>query len=125
MSNISDGSGYDKLIKKKNEYLLMSGKDIFNFTCNTVVKSLKEFLPDNGAFIVVPHQANNYMLKTMAKLLGLNNDQFIINMNKVGNTVSSSIPLALSTTDSSGVKEVVLAGFGVGLSWSFITLKKN
>ena len=121
----TDGSGFDRLIKRDGEDLFMAGKDIFNFTCTTVVKSLKEFLPENNNFIVIPHQANNFMLKTMAKLLGLGKEQFIINMNEVGNTVSSSIPIALSKISSFNTKEVILAGFGVGLSWSFITLKTN
>jgi 3-oxoacyl-[acyl-carrier-protein] synthase-3 len=119
----TDGSGYDKLIKREGEDLFMSGKDIFNFTCNTVVQSLKDFLPDKSDYLIIPHQANNYMLKTMAKLLDLSEEKFIINMNKVGNTVSSSIPIALSNTNTSRVKEIVLAGFGVGLSWSFIKLR--
>jgi 3-oxoacyl-[acyl-carrier-protein] synthase-3 len=40
-----------------------------------------------------------------------------------GNTVSSSIPLILSNTDSN-FKRIVIAGFGVGLSWASTVLYK-
>lgn len=123
----TDGSGYDKLIVENNQ-LNMDGKAVFNFTASKVVDELKKFL--NQDFIVnkektyVFHQANSFMINYMRKKLKIDKQDFVINMKEKGNTVSSTIPFALSELKNN--KElIILAGFGVGLSWGFITLNEN
>ena len=59
------------------------------------------------------------MINYLRKLMGIDKDKFFVYMDKVGNTVSSTIPIAITEA----VKQdrmhgnVLLAGFGVGLSW--------
>ena len=67
------------------------------------------------------------MLTQIRRRLGIEKDRFIIDMADVGNTVASSIPIALDNMRSrnqlnSGT-QVLLAGFGVGLSWGACIVK--
>ena len=121
----TDGSGADKLIVR-NGHLFMDGPDIFNFTLEVVPKTMNDILVRNCLTIgdidlFVFHQANKFMLDTIRKVNGLSKDKFYINMATTGNTVSSTIPIALKQLDDAGRlhqgMKIMLIGFGVGLSW--------
>ncbi len=141
----SDGSGFNKLIVKKgafnlnnagrkyedssfgDEYLYMNGLDIFSFTINTVPKLVKECLQKNememdDVDMFIFHQANKYILNFLRKKIKIPQAKFYVNLEDTGNTVSSTIPLALKQSkDEALVKDgskVMLVGFGVGLSWA-------
>lgn len=150
----TDGSGYDKLIvrdggarhREKNgkvvqdesgsemrdDFLYMNGGDIFNFTLKVIPELEKQVLQKNGLEekdidYFVFHQANKLMLETVRKVCSIAPERFYLNMEQVGNTVSSTIPIALKDcmdngTVSSGMT-VMIAGFGVGLSWGGTVLK--
>ena len=70
------------------------------------------------------HQANKYMINYIRKILEIEKEKFYIYMEHVGNTVSSTIPIALCAAREEGKLRgnVVLAGFGVGLSWGAVML---
>jgi 3-oxoacyl-[acyl-carrier-protein] synthase III len=117
----SDGSGYKEIIVDNNRFS-MNGKAVFNFTAKRVVSDLGSFVNldvYDGDFVF--HQANAFMLDYLRKKLKIDKSQFVVEMENFGNTVSSSIPLALPKSENDNV---VLAGFGVGLSWSFVKLFK-
>ena len=69
--------------------------------------------------LFVFHQANKYMINYIRKLMEIDKDRFYVFMESVGNTVSSTIPIALCEAEKEGRLKgnVVLAGFGVGLSY--------
>ena len=121
----TDGSGAEKLIVRDG-ILFMDGPEIFNFTLDVVPKTIEDVLAKNGLTrddidLYVFHQANKFMLDTIRKVNGLPRDKFYVNLETTGNTVSSTIPIALRQLEevgklNSGMK-VMLVGFGVGLSW--------
>ncbi len=151
----TDGSGYDKLIVKngcsrfpydvsapeinygtENSYtdnhLYMNGPEVFNFTNEVVPNFTNEVLSKNSKTIqdidqFIFHQANAFMLNFMRKRLKIDSDKFYINLEDGGNTVSSTIPIALKkfSQEITQVTNVVLVGFGVGLSWSGGLIKLN
>ena len=121
----TDGSGAEKLIVRDGK-LFMDGPDIFNFTLDIVPKTMTDVLVKNNMAhddidLYVFHQANKFMLDTIRKVNGLPRDKFYVNLETTGNTVSSTIPIALKQLEESeGLKsgmKVMLMGFGVGLSW--------
>ena len=65
------------------------------------------------------------MINYLRKLMEIEKDKFFIYMEKVGNTVSSTIPIAITEA----LKQerlhgnVLLAGFGVGLSWGATVIR--
>lgn len=148
----TDGSGAEQLIvktgcarhfEKANDFhadeeggihssdnLFMNGKAIFDFTSDVVPPLIDETLQKNGlkmddVNLFVFHQANKYMINYIRKLMGIDKDRFYIYMENVGNTVSSTIPIALCEAEKEGklTGNIVLAGFGVGLSYGAVILR--
>lgn len=68
--------------------------------------------------LIVPHQANKTMVTDLATKAGLTPDQLYFNIDKVGNTSSASIPLAIYDAVQDGVitqpVRVFAPGFGAG-----------
>lgn len=107
-----------------DDNLFMDGKAIFDFTSEAVPAMTekllkKENLKQDDIDLWVFHQANKYMINYLRKLMCIDKDKFYVFMDKVGNTVSSTIPIALVEAKKEGRLhgKVLLAGFGVGLSW--------
>jgi 3-oxoacyl-[acyl-carrier-protein] synthase III len=146
-SYFTDGAGYDNLIVtyggmrhknkegadefegesfvRNNENLYMNGSAIFNFTAfnipplvTSILEKNKLALDDIDLFVF--HQANEYMLDVVRKRCNIPKEKFYIYLKNCGNTVSSTIPIALSeAAKSHSIKKgskVLLCGFGVGLS---------
>ncbi len=109
-----------------DDYLYMNGSAIFNFTLEVVPPMLMQLTEKNGIAAddvdyFVFHQANKFMLSTIRKICRIPADRFCIDMSATGNTVSSTVFIALANCLSQKLIQkgmrVVLAGFGVGLSW--------
>jgi 3-oxoacyl-[acyl-carrier-protein] synthase III len=106
--------------------LCMNGGEIFTFTLDCVPRTVNELLTKAGLGLedidlFVFHQANKYMLDVLRKTCRIPENKFYVCLRHFGNTVSSTIPIALKTAVSSGVihpgARVMLVGFGVGYSW--------
>ncbi len=113
-----------------DDHLYMHGGNVFNFTADVVPDMVEKLLSKSGlqqddVDLWVFHQANKYMINYLRKLLDIDKDKFYIYMEKVGNTVSSTIPIALcqALAEDRLHGNVLLAGFGVGLSWGGVMLK--
>ena len=108
-----------------DNHLYMNGPEVFNFTNEVIPNFTKEVIEKNkiqfekvSQFIF--HQANAFMLNFMRKRLKIEPNKFFINLEDGGNTVSCTIPIALkkySQSNFGDLKNIILAGFGVGLSW--------
>ena len=114
------------------DHLYMHGGNVFNFTADVVPPMVEELLQKSGLAqeeidLWVFHQANKYMINYLRKLLDIDKERFYIYMEHVGNTVSSTIPIALveARKEDKLHGNVLLAGFGVGLSWGGVMLKIN
>ncbi|MBV8867005.1 MAG: ketoacyl-ACP synthase III [Acidobacteriaceae bacterium] len=112
--------------------LFMDGAEIFNFTLTAVPKCIDALLyraglPLEDIDLFVFHQANRYMLEHLRKRVKIPAEKFQISMAHCGNTVSSTIPIALAhALDEGRLKEgslVMLVGFGVGYSWGATLLR--
>lgn len=70
---------------------------------------------------LVPHQSNLNLLKEISRRTGMPMEKIIVNIDRVGNTSSASIPIALDdAVRASRIRRghrIVLAGFGAGYSW--------
>ena len=113
-----------------SDFLFMNGKDIFDFTSDIVPLMVEEVLKKNDlkqeqVNLFVFHQANKYMINYLRKLLDIDKDNFYIFLETVGNTVSSTIPIALCEAQKENKLKgnILLAGFGVGLSYGATVLK--
>ena len=109
-----------------SDYLYMDGESIFSFTLKQVPKMVKMLIEKSSTTmddidLFIFHQANTYILEFLRKKLKIDRAHFYYYIENVGNTVSNTIPIALCNAirDGSikGRKNIILAGFGVGLSW--------
>lgn len=117
-----ESNGYD---------LYMDGPEIFNFTLRVVPETVEAILSKadlnaEDVDLFVFHQANTFMLEHLRKKLGVPREKFFVALSETGNTVSSSIPIALTKAVEQGELQpgmrVMLLGFGVGLSWGGLLL---
>lgn len=115
-----------------SDHLFMNGGEIFNFTLDSVPKLMKNVLFKNNLIkdeidLFVFHQANRYMLNHLRKKLSIEEEKFYYFLENVGNTVSSTIPIALYEAMKENQiqkgSNILLAGFGVGYSWGGTVLK--
>jgi 3-oxoacyl-[acyl-carrier-protein] synthase-3 len=106
--------------------LFMDGAEIFNFTLSAVPKSVAGLLQKadktmDDVDMFVFHQANRYMLEHLRKRIKIPADKFAVSMAHCGNTVSSTLPIALKHLLTEGKLQpgmtMMLVGFGVGYSW--------
>ena len=127
-SFFTDGSGGDLLALKENngkEQLFMDGKKVFLFSLREVPKAFNELLikanlkqEDIDLFIF--HQASAVILRQLKSKLNIPDEKWFQNIKDMGNTVSATIPIAIKQAKNSGQfkpkMNVMLMGFGVGLS---------
>jgi 3-oxoacyl-[acyl-carrier-protein] synthase III len=77
--------------------------------------------------LVVPHQANKTMVIHYAKAAGLQPEQLYFNIERVGNTSSASIPLAIYDAVAEGVIDrpmrIFAPGFGAGAVGGYVVLR--
>ena len=115
-----------------DDYLYMNGGAIFNFTLDAVPAMMKQILEKNqmekeDIDYYVFHQANKFMLNTIRKVCGLPKDKFHVDLTNTGNTVSSTVLIALKDCMERSIIQpkmnVMVTGFGVGLSWGGTLLK--
>ncbi len=111
---------------RSQDNLYMDGAAIFLFTLDAVPQSVMDLLGKAGLALsdidlFVFHQANMTMLEHLRKRLGIPPEKFCLALRDCGNTVSSSIPIALKhAAEERSLREgalVMLVGFGVGYSW--------
>lgn len=143
----ADGSGGDVLkmpgggtlnpasedtVNDRMHYLKMEGSEVFKFavramgsaSLNAVKKSNLEVTDID---FLVPHQANIRIINSAAKKLKLSMDKVHVNLEKYGNMSAASIPVALDEANRSGKLKsgdnVLLVGFGGGLTWGACVVK--
>ena len=129
----TDGAGAENLIVPTGgsrqigpSCLSMNGPEVLAFTLKRVPELVDAVLAKAGmqksdVDFFVPHQANKFMVESLARKLGFPHEKLIQEYQDFGNTVSSTLPIALKMASESGKlagnQRLLLAGFGVGYSW--------
>lgn len=124
--------------KRRNIDIYMDGFAVFRFVAMDISKWLMSFLNELGESAetvdsFVPHQANMYMIKKLAKKLKFDwVTQTWQSGQAVGNSASATVPVTIAFDHDAKLKKdknnrVLISGFGAGLSASagIITLDPN
>jgi 3-oxoacyl-[acyl-carrier-protein] synthase-3 len=110
--------------------LHMNGREVFNFAATTVPKNIQKLLDKaelnkDAVDCYIFHQGSRYILETLVKRIGLDRAKVRMDIEEIGNTISSSIPILLQRELTNlSAKTLVLCGFGVGLSWASCVCKR-
>ncbi len=143
----SDGSGADLLgvpaggskypaseltIQEGKHFLFMKGNEVFRFATRVMAQATKDVISQAGIALeeidwIIPHQANRRIIETAARRLKFPIEQFVINLDRYGNTSTASIPLATVEAAQEGKlkpgDKIVFVGFGAGLSWGSLAVQ--
>lgn len=115
-----------------NGTMTMDGVEIFKFAIKVVPKLIHETLEKNNLTLeqidyVIFHQANSFMLEILRKKLKIEKEKFYNDISHTGNTVASTIPIALKDAfEKNKIKrgdKILLAGFGLGYTWGATVIK--
>lgn len=110
----------------------MQGDMLLHFALSRVPQLLADTLAANQLHeddidLYIFHQASKIILKSLQRKCRIPKEKFYLCYENFGNTVSASIPLALHHAMTTGVvrpgSRVLLAGFGIGLSWGATVIR--
>ncbi|MDR1773446.1 MAG: ketoacyl-ACP synthase III [Clostridioides sp.] len=145
----ADGSGKDYLfipaggsrlgtsvqtIEQNLHTVKMAGNEVFKFAVRKMEEASLEAIKKAGLKLedvdfLIPHQANIRIINSSAKRLNMDMENVYINIDKYGNMSSASIPVALDEAYRKGKLKkgdnVLLVGFGGGLTWGSTMIKWN
>jgi len=146
----TDGAGAENLIVKRsssrgpadvdylnkggrlNGLMEMNGTEIFTFAIKIVPKLVQQTLEKNNLTLdqvdyVIFHQANSFMLDILRRKINIPKEKFFNDIIETGNTVASTIPIALKSAYEKGLIKrgdiILLAGFGLGYTWGATIIK--
>ena len=110
---------------RPRQVIYMHGQAIFKFAAGAMGNAIDQVCERAGVSIddvklIVPHQANERIIKYAAKRCGLSLDRFQVSIGERGNASSACVPMALSDAYESGRiqkgDKVILVAFGGGLT---------
>ncbi|HMA76738.1 MAG TPA: beta-ketoacyl-ACP synthase III [Candidatus Krumholzibacteriaceae bacterium] len=122
-------------IEEGEQYLKMKGSELFKYAVKAMSQAAKETLSSAGLSsedvdFLIPHQANIRIIEGVRRMLKLKKEQVVINIDRMGNTSTASIPIALGELeeqDEEVIKKgdiVLLVAFGGGLTWGAVLFRK-
>ena len=125
----------EKRSKYKNKHAIwQDGKEVFKFAIQAMPLATQKVLDDAGMTVddlkfLIPHQANNRIIESAAKKLGIDENHVYVTIEKYGNTSSASVIMALEdaylNNHLTKGDNLVLVGFGAGLTWGAALVKWN
>jgi len=126
----SDGSMGNLLYCEKmpsgKELLRMEGNKIFKHAVEGMVSSSKDLMKKHNLHkddinIIIPHQANERIIRMVAEKMELDMSKIFMNISHYGNMSSATIPIALTEALKKDLIKigdlVLLTAFGAGLTW--------
>ncbi|MDR3312779.1 MAG: ketoacyl-ACP synthase III [Spirochaetaceae bacterium] len=122
----ADGTGSRDLYCERGGCMIMDGRAVYTFAIRVIpdiIRKLmqRENLGMENVDLFVCHQANERILLSVEKRLGIPKGKMVYNIARCGNTSSASIPLAFYALSEKGSlragQTIVTAGFGAGLTW--------
>ncbi len=115
-----------------NTKIMMQGSKVLRFSVKAFSSALEKVMEQSPFSMhdlkyVVPHQANLRIIEAAANNVGLDRNKFYINIDRVANTSSGTIPIALDEMARGGLLSrgdlVLLAAFGGGLSYGALLVE--
>jgi 3-oxoacyl-[acyl-carrier-protein] synthase-3 len=104
-------------------YVKQGGQQVFKYAVTKMYEICRNLLEQHNLTtddvkLLIPHQANRRIIAATAERLGLRDDQVIINIDRYGNTVAATVPLATRDAIESGKLKkgdlVIFAAVGAG-----------
>jgi len=116
-----------KTIDERLHYIKMRGNELFKVAIRYMESVAREVLESANVKIedidlFIPHQANQRISVAVAERLNVPMNKVYSNIDRIGNTSSASIPIALDEVNRANkIKEgdlILLASFGAGVTYA-------
>lgn len=111
-------------------YVKMEGKEVFKHAVRGMALSAEKTLERAGwkaedVDWLIPHQANQRLIKSAADRLKMDPEKVIVNISKYGNMSAASIPVAMSEVQGGFKKgdKILCIAFGAGFTWGGLALE--
>jgi len=113
-------------------YLKMEGSGVFRHAVPMMAKATQAALDAADISLsdvdwVIPHQANARIVDSLIKRLCVPSDRVIVNLDRVANTSTASIPIAFDEARRDGrIRRgdlVVMTAFGAGVTYGAVVLR--
>jgi 3-oxoacyl-[acyl-carrier-protein] synthase-3 len=114
------------VIERRDHKIHMKGQDIFKVAVKNLEGASRAALDELGMTgddldWICPHQANLRIIDLAVSRLGIQRDKILVNIERVGNTSSASIPILLDESLRAGKVRagdtVLFCALGAGVSW--------
>ena len=121
-----------KMLEARNQFLKMDGRTVFKWAVRLIPEIVNESLAQTGLKmddlkLLVFHQANQRILKAATEDLEIDPGKVFMNLDRYGNTSAASVVISLHEAVESGRIQrgdnVLLAGFGAGLTWASCVIR--
>lgn len=120
-------------VERDKSCVHMKGQDTYKFAVTSMVRDIRSVMEKAGIAgeqvkAVIPHQANLRIInEARRRLPEIDKDKFLVNIDRVGNTSSSSEPILLDEAARAGMFQpgdyIVMSAFGGGLSSAACVIK--
>ncbi|MCS7080741.1 MAG: ketoacyl-ACP synthase III [Chloracidobacterium sp.] len=119
-------------VRQRLHYIKMRGNELFKVAVRSMADTVGQILDElrlspSDVDLFVPHQANQRITDAVAERLGIERERIYVNIERMGNTSSASIPIALDECVEAGrIKPghlLVFAAFGAGVTWGAMALR--
>jgi len=122
----------EERIRDREHFIKMKGDGLFKYAVKAMVDAGEMALREanvkaSDIDFVIPHQANLRIIEGVRSRLGVPPEKTIVNIDRVGNTSSASIPIAFCEARDQGIIKrgdlILMVAFGGGLTWGAVLLK--
>lgn len=112
-------------------YIRMDGQEVYRFATRQVPACIQSALNQiqwtaDDIDMYILHQANIRIIEAVAKRLKVDIDKFAVNVDRVGNMSSATVPVLLDELNRSGRltpgMRIAMSGFGAGLTYGACVL---
>ncbi len=122
----------EERIRNREQFIKMKGDGLFKYAVKAMDDAGETVLRNANVKIsdvdfVIPHQANLRIIEGVRSRLGVPPEKTIVNIDRVGNTSTASIPIAFCEARDKGIikrgDRILMVAFGGGLTWGAVLLK--
>jgi 3-oxoacyl-[acyl-carrier-protein] synthase III len=110
----------------RDKITMASGREVYRKAVVSMTDACRELMDKAGVrpddiSLLVPHQANARIMKTVADRLGIDASRSVMDIEEIGNTSAASIPIALDRAWRAGRVHpgdlLLMTSFGAGMAW--------
>lgn len=122
----------EERLRNKEQYVKMKGDGLFKYAIRAMVEASRNVLKaanfdSKDVDFLIPHQANIRIIEAVRQRLKIPEEKVVVNIDRIGNTSSASIPIALGEIKDKGILKkdhvILMVAFGGGLTWGAILSK--